>query len=420
MCLGASVMFLSSPLQAETLIPTLEARSAGRGGANLAFNDNGYVLHDNPAGLHGAVGDCCLHPWFFQASVAGLFPDLEYSDPQNAQVDSRNDPFGLGTVTLARRLDDDWSAGVGVYTPAGFGAKWNLMGPPGPLAGPQLYKSLGMLIRVLPGIACRLTDRLQWGATLGVAVSHVELEGPHFIQSPPLRGVPNLIDIQTTGAALTWSTGIQYQATEQWTLAARYQSQNRFENQGNARISIPLLGTSFYDTTMSIVWPRQLGVGARYDATPSRRYGLDVDWQQWSRAAETIDFTFRDPNNPIFAIIAGPEVKDQIPLDWRDVISVKTGVEQDIGSSTVRMGYAYNSDAVRGATATPYLPTILSHYFTTGYGWKSGAWAYDIAYQFAFRPTMHVANSSLAGGDHSNSSMSTQTHWVFVGAQRHF
>ncbi len=37
-------------VRSETLVPALGARAAGRGGANLAFGDNGFLLHDNPAG----------------------------------------------------------------------------------------------------------------------------------------------------------------------------------------------------------------------------------------------------------------------------------------------------------------------------------------------------------------------------------
>ncbi|MFN9918127.1 MAG: hypothetical protein ACK53L_36420, partial [Pirellulaceae bacterium] len=126
----------------------------------------------------------------FDANVAGLFPDIEYSDPENPGVSASNDPFGMGAFTIARKIDEDWAFGFGVYSPAGFGTRWNLEGPPGPLAGPQFYKSLGMLVRILPGVAYQATDRLRLGANLGVALSHVELEGPYFLNSLPLAGTP--------------------------------------------------------------------------------------------------------------------------------------------------------------------------------------------------------------------------------------
>ncbi len=414
--------FCSQLLHAETFAPSVDAKAAGRGGANMAFDDNGYVLHDNPAGFIGNFGNVCNgHRHFVDCSLAGLFPDLEYSDPQNGKTSANNDPFAMGALTIGRQLDQDVAVGLGVYSPAGFGAKWNLEGPPGPLAGPQLYKSLGMLVRVLPGISYEATDRLRVGANLGVAISHVELEGPYFLNSAPLTGTPTLIDLQSTGTALTWAGGLQYQASNRLILAARYQSQNRFQNDGNARVFIPGLGNSNYDMKLDIVWPRSLGGGFQFEVSPGRRLAIDVDWQQWSRAKDEIGLRFTDSSNPVFNQVAGPVINESLPLQWKDNVVVKSGIEQDIGlGKTVRIGYGYNSDAVQGSTTSPYLPTILQHYFTGGYSWRRCCWEYNLAYQYSFRPTMHIQNSSLAGGDFSNSSLSTQAHWLFLGASHKF
>ncbi len=256
---------------------------------------------------------------------------------------------------------------------------------------------------------------------MGVAASHIEFEGPYFLNSAPFTGTPTIVDVQSTGAALTWSTGLQYDVTESLTVGARYQSQNRFDNNGNARVTIPGIGTSFYDLDMGIVWPRSVGVGLMYSWTCSTRFGLDVEWQQWSKAYDSIDMSFTNPDNPVFVQIAGPQIRESLPLNWKDAIVVKGGVEQDIGcDKTVRLGYSYNSDAVRSETATPYLPTILSHYFTGGFGIRRCGWEYDAAYQFSFRPTLHTDNSLLAGGDNANSAMSTYAHWLFLSATHRF
>ena len=173
--------------------------------------------------------------------------------------------------------------------------------------------------------------------------------------------------------------------------------------------------------TLDIVWPRSLGGGLQFKLSESRRIGLDLDWQQWSRAVNRLDFLFANPTNPVFQQVAGPVLKDAIPLAWGDTIVVKTGIEQDIGTDkTVRLGYSYNNDAVRSGTMTTYIPTILSHYFTAGFGLKKSGWEYDGAYQYSFRPTLQVATSDLAGGDFSSSSFHTAAHWMFLSASRKF
>jgi long-chain fatty acid transport protein len=412
----------TSQLFAETFVPALGARSAGRAGTNLAFDDNAFVFSDNPAGLIGATyrSNSCS-TGVMDGTIVGLFPDVKYSDPQNANVSASNSPFGLGAFTLAKRYNDDLAFGFGVYTPAGFGARWNLEGPPGLLAGPQFYKSIGMLVRALPGVSYQATDRLRVGATLGVAISHIELEGPHFISTAPLTGLPTIIDLQATGAALSWSTGLQYEVTELLTIGAHYQSQNRFENNGSASIAIPGVGRSHYDTTLDFVWPRVAGVGLKYELSPVTRFGVDVDWQQWSRAMNTVDIHLSNPDNPVFLAMAGPQVEDSMPLKWKDNVVVKCGVERDIApNKTVRLGYGYNSDAVRASTMTPYLPTILSNYFTAGFGWRRCCWEYDTAYQYSYRPTLRTGQSDLVGGDQNNSSYNVQAHWLFLGATKRF
>jgi long-chain fatty acid transport protein len=412
----------ASQLQAETFAPALGARSAGRAGTNLAFDDNAFVFSDNPAGLIGATyGETFQSSAVMEGSIVGLFPDLKYSDPQNANVSASNSPFGLGEFTLAKRYNDDLAFGFGIYSPAGFGARWGLEGPPGPLGGPQFYKSIGMLIRALPGFSYQATERLRVGATLGVAVSHIELEGPYFISSAPLTGVPTLIDLQATGAALSWSTGLQYRVTDRLNVGVRYQSQNRFQSNGGTSIEIPGVGKSYYDTVLDFVWPRVAGAGLKYDLSPSVRLGLDVDWQQWSKAMNSVDLHLSNPENPVFLAMAGPEVRDSLPLRWKDNVVIKTGVEWDFASNkTLRLGYGYNSDAVRASTMTPFLPTILSNYFTAGIGWRSKSWEYDTAYQYSYRPTLHTGQSELVGGDQNDSSYNVQAHWLFLGASRKF
>ena len=414
--------FLASQLLAETFVPALGARSAGRAGTNLAFDDNAFVFSDNPAGLIGATYSSTVQSTsVMEGTIVGLFPDLKYSDPQNSNVSASNDPFGLGAFTLAKRYNEDLALGFGVYTPAGFGARWELQGPPGPLSGPQLYKSIGMLVRVLPGFSYQATERLRVGATFGIALSHIELEGPHFISSAPLTGVPTRIDLQATGAALSWSTGLQYKVSDCLNVAARYQSQNRFQSNGNTSIAIPGVGSSYYDTTMDFVWPRVAGVGLKYELSPSTRLGLDVDWQQWSHAMNSVDLHFSNPDNPVFLAMAGPKVGDSLPLNWKDNVVIKTGIERDIApNKTVRLGYGYNSDAVRASTMTPFLPTILSNYFTAGFGWRRSSWEYDTSYQYSYRPTLHTSQSDLVGGDQTDSTYDVQAHWLFLGVTKKF
>ena len=189
----------------------LSARSIGRGGTNLAQNDNGAILHDNVSAIANIDGDV-----MFEVGSTMLFTDVSYSDPQNPTT-RVSQLYAMPEFSLIKKSrDGDWAYGIGVFSPAGFGSRFYLEGPAA-TPGEQLYKSFASLGRILPGAAYKVTDRLSVGATLGVAVLVADLEGPYTLQTS-LPGTPTLIDLDAGGAALSWSASLSYELTEDTTI----------------------------------------------------------------------------------------------------------------------------------------------------------------------------------------------------------
>jgi long-subunit fatty acid transport protein len=405
---------------AGTISNALSAREAGRGGVNLGFSDNGVILQDNPAGLQGLIGNCPCHDSIVELGMVGLFTDLTYSDPENPTTDAANNPTALGHLMIGRRLSEDIVVGFGAFAPAGFSSDYDLQGPP-TLPGEFNYWSFGALVRILPGVSLRLSDRWTVGATLGVAASHIEIEGPYFLNSGPLRGTPTVLDLQATGAALSWSVGTQYQMTERTTLGVRYQSANEFESDGKAKVEIPQLGSSLYDVNVALTWARSVGIGLKHELTPHRRIGIDLEWEDWSAAFDDAVLLFTKPSNPAFEAVAGPRIREVFPLRWRDALVVSTGIEQDLGRGrTGRLGYRYQDNPVPAFSTSTYLQTTLEHHFSVGYGFKHRGWELDTAYQFAFGSDVDSGDSIYAGNDFSDATFQTRTHWLFLSAIHRF
>jgi long-subunit fatty acid transport protein len=273
------------------------------------------------------------------------------------------------------------------------------------------YKSFGALVRFLPALAYQVTDRLSIGGTLGVAASHAEIEGPFYPQSGPLLGVPTTFDMQASGAALTWSAGLQYQLTDSTTIGAAYNSANKFKLDGNAIVDIGgSLGgppPARFDADAEITWPQTVGLGLQHRFGPCRRLGLDLVWYDWSSAFDSLDVTLTDA--------AGNQIVDSFPLRWRDSLSVRTGYEQMLSTSTiVRAGYIYHRNPVPAGTLTPYIPGILEHAFTVGYGKRWTDHALNFAYMYSFGPSQSVGASDIAGGDFDNSRIDAAAHWVSI------
>ncbi len=395
----------------------LGAISGGRGGTNIAFADNGQVLLDNPAGMVNVAGGGLV-----ELSADLLMTDLAYADPQNVNADASFRPMLLPQFSYVRKSDDGiWAYGIGAYSPAGFSANWAQEGPP-LLPGQQRYFSFGALAKILPGVACKLTDRWSIGGTFGVAASHIELEGPFFLQTGALAGTPTVLDLQTTGAAITWSFGSQYIVNERTTVGIAYQSQTSFHMDGRARAVVPMLGgQSHFDADLSLKWPQSLGGGITHQLAPRHRVAADVIWFDWSGAFDNVGLRLNNPTNPVFLGALGATTTDRFPLNWDDSVSFRFGYEFLVNPcSTFRAGYAYHRNQIPESTLTSYIPAILEHATSIGWGYKWGCWQFDTAYQFSWGGDRTVGTSDVVGGDFHNSFVSSKAHWIYLSLLRRF
>lgn len=416
-CVYALVVFVAAASSAwadGVVRDGLGAVSSGRGGANIAHSDNGAIIHDNPAGMVNIDG-CGMS----EISVDLLATDLRYTDADNPGINNEFRLYPLPYFSYIQRENEDFAWGIGVFAPAGFGGDFDLVNNGiTPTQNLFRYKSFAAVGKVLPGVACRLTEQLSFGATLGVGVSHAELEGPLFGQSGVLAGVPTLFDVQASGATVVWSTGLQYQLSDQTTLGLTYISESRFHLHGNARVSVFPLGESRYDAEVDMVWPQSLGLGVAHSICPHRRISADIVWYDWSSAFDAVGMKLSNPDNPMFAAL-GNTVQDEIPLRWEDTLVFRVGYECSLSKSAVlRTGYVYHANTIPSGTLTPYIPATLEHVFAIGYGKSFCDWNLDVAYQYTFGRDRTVGQSSLLGGDFSNSRVESQAHWLFLSASQ--
>ena len=393
------------------------AVSSGRGGANIAHNDNGAIILNNPAALVNIPTNT-----LFEFGIDPLITDLHYADPTNS-VDAKIRPTAMPHLSYIKRTDDGrFAYGVGFYVPAGFGATWDLTNPP---FGKRGYKPFAAVAKILPSVAFKLTDKLSIGATLGVAVSHMEAESPFFLQSGLFAGVPAILDIQGTEAAPTWSIGLQYKVNDRTTVGLTYISETRFTLEGRGTVHAFLAPnappvSSRFDVQTDMAWPRSVGFGIAHDVTENQRFSMDILWYHWSHAFDKLDLEFTNPSNPFFAMF-GPSIRDSLVLDWKDSISVRLGYEYFLDNcNVVRAGYIHNSETIPSSTVSPLIPATLEHTFSVGYGKWKGNTRFDIAYQYAFGPTRRVGVSRIVGGDFNFSKIKSQTHWLFFGMTKFY
>jgi long-subunit fatty acid transport protein len=386
------------------------AISTGRGGTNIAHSDNGAILLDNPAGMANMTVD-----GFYEIGVDTVITDLDYNDPDNASVHGKFRAYPSPNLAYIRKAyGGDIAYGLGIFAPAGFGAEYDMTNP---VTGPTLYKSIGLLGKVLPGVAVRLTDRLTVGGTFGVAVCQTELEGPFFLQTGMLRGVPTQFDLQVNGATPTGSVGLQYQLSDQTTIGVCYTEESRFTLEGTARAAVfglaPIPLESNFDAEMDITWPRSVGLGIKHDLNAHHRVSADVIWYNWSEAFDQLALRLSNSSLPVFTQLLGPTISDAFPLRWEDTVSLRLGYEYERNLRDIyRLGYVHHESPVPTATLCPYIDGVLEHAFTVGYSRRCPGYILSAAYEYSFSPTRRVGVSDIAGGDFDNSNFRAQAHWL--------
>lgn len=390
---------------------SIGAVSSGRGGTNIAHDDNLSLILDNPAGIVDIAG--------LERTDIGLdilATDLDYRDPHN-NANGDVVPFPLPTFGYVKKSADGRLAyGFGVFASAGFGAHYDLYHG---LYGKREYSSLGALVRLLPAVAYRVTDRFRVGATFGLGISHAQLEMPFNFQTGLFKGFPAMLDLKATGLAPIWSAGMQYDVTDQTTVGLTFTAESRFRMKGDADADVsgfglPVLGAK-YDTEVDLVWPRSVGFGVSHRINRRHRVSGEVVWTDWSHAFDKVDLKLTNGTNPLFNTILGKKVRDTLPVDWNDALAFRFGYEYLLTDRDIlRAGYIYHNSPIPNETAIPLLSGTLEHAVSIGYGHQWETWRMDVGYQYSWGPTYRVGRSRIVGGDFDNSSIDAQAHWLFL------
>ena len=396
----------------------LGAISMGRGGTNLGFADNGAIINDNPGAMSNVAGD-----GLFDASADALITDLHYSDPQNNDVAGKTRPFVTPSIGYIRKIDDtNWTWGIGAFVPAGFGADYTMDTQP-PIPGPQQYKSIGGVGKLLGALSYKVTDRLSIGGTLGIGFSDVQITAPYVIQTMPgFAGAPTLLGLHSWGVTPVGGFGAEYLWSEDTVLGLNYIAPSTFNLAGGAGVNVLGVGYSHFDANVHITWPSSISFGIRHNLCPHRIISAEVLAYNWSGAFTNLPITLSNPSNfPFTAIVPPGGIKDFFPLGWSNSVSLRLGYQwmpDDV--NIYRLGYVYHASPVPNFTLNPLTDGVLQHTFTAGYSRKFDRAQFNVGYQFSFAPTRDVGASGIIGpgggpGDFANSQFRASIHYLSMG-----
>ncbi len=392
--------------------------SNGRGGTNIAHNDNGSLIHDNPSALAELKGK----------RIEGCFDfislSINYQDADNNQ-DAKETIFSLPSFSYAQKIgQSSFGMGLGVFNPAAFSTEYHLVHPD---YGQQKYVSDASLTKILFGGGWKISELWSVGIGLGPAYSQIKFEEPYTFQTGPLQKYSALVNIEGDDWALAWNMGVQCRITSNTTLGLVYINQDKFTMSGDLHLQNPidpngieLLPISnqkaHYTVKCDFQWPQILGVGITHQFKTCQRISMDALWIDWSSAFDEWTFKLSGGDNPSLDVLE----QDTFPLHWKNSYSLRLGYEYFFTADTIRLGYVYNRNPVPDSTLRPLIPGILTHMVSFGYGrnWENLSW--NVAYQYSFGPRQFVSTSEIIGEDYNNSSVKVRAHLLSIGVQYQF
>jgi long-chain fatty acid transport protein len=225
--LGAGI-----PARASLFTVDIGARAAALGGAFIARADDPSSLYINPAGMAFTTG-FRLKPEVIlgRESLMATAPDTgkAYLSRSN-----RFRIFGATTWRFAKRA----AAGLGVFTPHGFGTDW-----PSTWAGNQMTINASLShIVIRPALSVEVLPGLALGA--GVDFIFANMRWAHYftfnIPNYPLSEDLDILSRNLlTGHGVGWVAGMLWKVTPAFRLGARYKPRVSLTLKGSDVFTLP-------------------------------------------------------------------------------------------------------------------------------------------------------------------------------------
>jgi long-chain fatty acid transport protein len=361
------------------------ARAMGLGGAFVAAPNDASSLYANPSaisflrGTHLSIGAMIMVP----ESKFALATDPGNTWKTQSQV------LFPPNISLTQTFADGFAFGVCASVPFYVKNVW-----PGNWPASQVTTHSEIRgVFVSPTISAKLFPSLSLGASLNIVIARMltsrsigfaDLGQPDGTQSMDGSGK----------TMLGYGVGFLFHPDEVWSLGAAYRSRMSIpvEHGTVTFTDIPAGQTgnfpnSTFSTDMTLPDHVTAGIGCH----PFKGLYLsgEVEYMYWS-ALSSMALTFSDA-----ALQTNPRLETEIPFQWKNSLTARSGVEITIGDVNLRAGFAYEQSPVPDGYMRPSVPDAKRKVYSGGVGYAvSEDLHVDFACSFA-RFEERTVNSSL-------------------------
>ncbi len=342
------------------------ARSVGRGGVEIAIANDSDALNSNPAGITQIRGK--------QLDIGfGIFsPKIRFKNRygrSHTRVQYYPAPeFGF----VAHLKNKPIAIGFGIFGNSGLGVhRLYIINPF--FKRKRLGDSKLAVAKAIAAIAYNIKKNLSIGLAFHYYYINYYLAssmGPAYLDADKLHGFGY-------GAAI----GLLYKPTKKWSFGLAYTFKPILQDLHTDDSKIRFSGTGYMHCRTKIEnfgVPRKLAIGAAYHINKKWLIGMDLEWQQYSRAFNEFIIKLTDLK------ISPQQLK--LPFHFRDTYIFSIGTEYKISRFLIlRMGYSLSTDVSPRDShfaVSPLLDNFHNLAFGIGTKWKS--YELNLSYVYCF------------------------------------
>lgn len=385
---------------------TQGADALGQANATVAHTDGPSALYFNPALLPLVPGTQV------EIGTTAVFPSRKFESASGGPSERNKDTAWFpSTFYLTHQFNDQFSAGLGVFSPFGLGTVWDSDWEGKTIA----TKSRITTFNINPAIAWRITPRISIGAGLDIVLLDAKLKNK--IDLAP--GLVPPVDQQFTGSGegVGFNAGVHIQITDRLSFGAAYRSEIKIDIDGKVRfddpdelaVINPALPALFPDTDgeTSITLPQQVTAGLAWRITPAWMFEAGLRWEDWT----SFDKLQIDLEQAV-----GGQNSMAFPRNWHSTWAYNVGTKYRVNDCLALMaGYLYGQNPIPDSTFEPAVPDSDTQLFTVGTELSFDHLKLALAYGFQLQEDRDKKTNQYTALDGSTANGRYENHLHLAG-----
>ena len=328
-------------------------KALAMGHTGVAMSESSEVVFFNPAGMTQLEADTDI-----TGGLTLLTGETLYQNTQTNASAKTDNPLGTPiNGYMSKRISDEMTWGLGVYTPYGNTVEW-----PTDWEGSHLVNSIELkTIFIQPTIAYQIDEKYSVGIGLAYVNGLVDFNRNLSTSLADANGDRSNVTIEASGiTAFGYNLGFMAKSSDKLSLGASYRSKITLEARGESADfeNIPTaLQTTFPDTTFDadLLLPAELTLGLAYEYSDKTILAFDINRTYWG-AYDALTVVF---NNG-----AGTSVN---PRNYKDANIYRFGVQHQLDDQWILRGGIYlDQSPVQDGYFAPETPRNDSIGYTAG------------------------------------------------------